>query len=90
MDIKLLDIERLPTNDLAASFVMRYRLESDPDEEASYTTVATTKTFGSVILPHLDISTLPDGIYVLHTYYSFSGIASGTIVTFQVGEVSEV
>lgn len=77
-------IDRLSGNDLTAEFAMRYRLQSDPDVDGSYTAVATTKDFLGLTIPYFDPSVLPNGIYVLHTYYISTGTSTGTKVTIEV------
>lgn len=83
MDIQITNIDRIGNNDLTIDFTMRWRLLSDPDVDASYTTVTTTKTIGMVVFPFFDISSMPDGVYVVHTYYNSSGPTTGTKLTVE-------
>lgn len=77
-------INRADTNDLTTLFTMRYRLESDPDVDGSYTAVATTKTVLGVTMPYFDITLVDAGTYVVHTYMTSSGSTTGTKVTVVV------
>jgi choline-glycine betaine transporter len=62
---------------------MRYRLESDPDIDASYTAV-TTRTMLGITMPFFDITTVDPGTYVLHTYLTSDGTGTGNKVTIVV------
>lgn len=84
MDILLTEIDNLAGNDLTTTVSMRYRLESDPDIDASYTPVTTTQTVLGVTYPYLELSLLPTGDYVLHTYLTADGTSTGTKVTVSV------
>jgi hypothetical protein len=77
-------ITRADGNDLTTSFTMRYRLASDPDVDASYTAVTTTKDMLGVTMPYFDISGVDPGTYVVHTYLTSSGSSTGTKVTIVV------
>lgn len=77
-------IDRMSGNDLSASFTMRYRKASDPDVDASYIAVTTTKVLVGITYPWLDITTLDPDTYVIHTYATSSGSTTGTKVTIVV------
>ena len=77
-------IDRADGNDLTAVFSMRYRLASDPDVDASYSPVTTTKDFFGITYPYFDITNMPPDTYVVHTYQTTSGPATGTKVTITV------
>jgi len=77
-------IDRADGNDLTTTFSMRYRLASDPDVDASYTSVITTKTLLGITYPYFDIASVEPGTYVVHTYATKSGTATGTRVTIEV------
>lgn len=76
-----------PNSDLTAFISMRYRLETAPDIDASYTPVTDTQDILGVITPYLDVAALPSGVYVIHTYVTTEGTASGTKVTVNVDGV---
>jgi hypothetical protein len=85
------DISRADGNDLSAMFTMRYRKASDPDVDASYLPVTTTKTlFGmfhtmsGITFPFFDITTVAPDTYVVHTYQTSSGSGTGTKITVEV------
>lgn len=77
-------IDRMDTNDLTAKFSMRYRKAGDPDVDASYQPVVTTKTTMGITYPFFDIANMPPDTYVVHTYAISSGTATGTKVTIEV------
>lgn len=84
MEAQITNIDRLSGNDLTSEFTMKYRLESDPDIPASYTTVTTTKTICGITFPYFDTSAMPTGIYVVHTYFTSSGDTTGTKITIEI------
>lgn len=86
MEIIQTDISKPEGNDFSAAFVMRFRLASDPDVDASYTTVTTTRTTGSITYPYFDFTSLAAGVYVIHTYYATDGPGSGTKIQIEVTE----
>lgn len=84
MDVQITNIDRLSGNDLGAQFTMRYRLESDPDVDASYTPVTDTRTTLGVTYPYFDVAVMPDGIYIVHTYLTADGTATGTKLRVEI------
>ena len=77
-------VSRSDGNDMTATFSMRYRKASDPDVDASYTAVATTKNIIGMVLPWFDISNVAPDTYVVHTYQTSSGTGTGTKITVVV------
>lgn len=78
------NITRADVNDFTTILTMRYRLESDPDVDASYTTVTDTQTLLGITYPVFDPASLPDGVYILHSYQTSDGTGTGTKVRFVV------
>lgn len=79
--MQITNINRAGGNDLTTLFTMRYRLASNPDVDGSYTAVTTTQELVGVTYPFLDVTELPAGEYVVHTYFTAEGSATGTKVT---------
>ena len=84
MEVLITNIDRADGNDLTAQFTMRYRLESDPDVDASYTAVATTQTYLGITYPYFDATAMAPGVYVIHTYYTTEGPTTGTKITVNI------
>lgn len=75
--LEITNIDRADGNDITAQFTMRYRLESDPDIDASYTLVTTTNISMGITYYYFDISTVDPGTYVIHSYLTSAGSSSG-------------
>jgi len=84
METQILNIDRLSGNNLGSEFTMKYRLESDPDIPASYTTVTTIKTICGITFPYFDTSAMLTGTYVVHTYFTVDGDTTGTKITVDI------
>lgn len=84
MDLQITNINRIAGNDLTAGFTMRYRLSSDPDVDGSYTTVTDTLSYLGITYPYFPAESLPPGEYVVHTYLTASGSATGTKMTVNI------
>lgn len=75
-------IDRMSGNDLTVLFTMQYKLQSEPD--TSYLPVTTTKDIMGVTMPWFDIGSVNPGIYIVHTYFTSDGPATGTKVAVEV------
>jgi hypothetical protein len=80
----LTNVSRADGNDMTATFSMRYRKASDPDVDASYTAVTTTKNIIGIVFPWFDISSVAPDTYVVHTFQTSSGPGTGTKITIEV------
>jgi len=90
MDFSVNNIDKSTGDDLSAQFTMRMRLASDPDVDASYTAVTTTKTVAGITIPFFDPSLMDTGDYVVHTYLTSDGPTTGTKITFSVNNDAPV